>query len=75
MQRYISKANNSGVTAYETGSDFIRVRFVDGSVYEYNSLKPGKIHVKRMKHLAGQGRGLSTYISQHVKNRYFKKED
>jgi hypothetical protein len=73
MQRYGNKNRQSGVSAYETGGDFIRVRFVNGGVYEYNHEKPGRIHVKRMKNLAAQGRGLSTYISQRIKSRYFAK--
>ena len=70
MVRYKNLDGNSGVLAYEAGDDFIKVQFTGGVVYLYNSKVSGKQHIERMKSLALQGRGLSTYISTIVKDRY-----
>jgi len=41
-----------------------------GEVNLYSHDCPGRLHVGRMKVLARDGRGLSTYISRHVGNRF-----
>ncbi len=46
------------------------VRFRSGEGYLYDRDQPGARHLARMTRLARQGRGLSTYISQNVQNRY-----
>ena len=61
--------SNSGVTAYEIEKDAINVAF-DDMVYRYSHKKPGKSHVENMKKLARRGNGLSTYISQNIKDDY-----
>lgn len=35
MQRYLNKGGDSGISAYETGTDFIKVKFNSGSTYKY----------------------------------------
>jgi hypothetical protein len=70
MEKYRNIAGNSGVNAYEAGSDFIKIKFIDGSVYLYTDRNPGKTHVENMKKLARQGRGLSSYISRYVRVNY-----
>ncbi|MCE3294904.1 MAG: hypothetical protein K0R65_618 [Crocinitomicaceae bacterium] len=67
MEKYRNLSGESGVTAFETGSDYIRVKF-SGSfkVYRYSYHKAGKRHVEKMKTLAIAGKGLSTYISRYV---------
>ncbi len=73
MEPYANVSGNSGVTFYELGSDFVRVWFADAAyVYDYRSA--GAANVERMKRLARQGRGLSTFISTAVRNRYASKE-
>lgn len=71
--RYKDLSGNSGVRAYEIGGDFIRVWFVDGEGYEYDARKPGARHVREMKRLAAAGRGLATYINQHVRENFARK--
>jgi hypothetical protein len=73
MPRYKNVNGSSGVRAYQIGDDHIIVQFVDGERYLYSYRMPGKRFVERMKKLAATGKGLSTYISQNVKNRYEKK--
>jgi len=73
MQPYKSTAENSGVSAYEIGDEFIIVEFQDGSTYLYNYTSTGKHHIDQMKILALTGQGLTTYINQHVREHYAKK--
>jgi hypothetical protein len=70
MVRYKNLDGNSGVLAYELGEDYIIVQFTGGVVYLYNNKVTGKHNIERMKALAIRGRGLSTYISTIVKDRY-----
>lgn len=73
MTRYRNLSGNSGVLAYKIGEDYIIVEFQEGGTYLYNYKRPGKNKVERMKELAIAGRGLSTYISRHVKDNYASK--
>lgn len=73
MARYKNLSGTSGVRAYEAEGDYIIVQFIDGEKYLYSYACPGKLFVERMKKLAAAGKGLSTYISQNVKDRYEKK--
>jgi hypothetical protein len=71
MVPYGNAAGNSGVVAYKIGKDHIAVKFVDkAEPYIYSYASAGAKHVKEMKKLAKAGKGLSTYISQHVKDGY-----
>jgi hypothetical protein len=71
MTPYSNLSGDSGVAAYEIGSDFIKVQFRHSTkLYIYDSAKPGSSHVQQMQRLAVAGRGLSTYISQHIKKNY-----
>ncbi|HAY35009.1 MAG TPA: hypothetical protein DCY06_12835 [Bacteroidetes bacterium] len=74
MIRYKNLSGSSGITAYIKGRDYIKVRFIDGTVYTYNYHNPGREHVEKMKKLVEAGRGLSTYISVNVKGNYEQKE-
>ncbi len=73
MLRYKSKNEDAGVWAYETGADFIKLRFRDGRTYLYDYNKPGKIAVNKMKKLAATGKGLTTYVNQQVRENYSRK--
>ncbi|MPW20130.1 hypothetical protein GCT13_25380 [Paraburkholderia sp. CNPSo 3157] len=73
MPRYRDRSGRSGVVAYETCPDAIVVGFKDGKVYLYDYATPGQQDVEKMKRLAVRGRGLSTYISQVVRDRYAKR--
>lgn len=76
MKRYANRSGTSGVTFFEDGPDFIKVQFgeTDDVLYVYDYVAPGAADVERMKVLAVAGRGLGTYISQHVRERYRRKE-
>jgi len=74
-KRYRNLSGNSGVVSYETGPDWIAVTFRGGTTYLYDESEPGSEAVEKMKRLAAAGRGLSTYISQHVGERYADRLD
>lgn len=74
VQRYRNTGGDSGVVAYESGPDFIRVRFRGGRTYRYSHKSAGALHVQRMQELAAIGHWLSTYISQNVHDCYETKE-
>ena len=73
MKPYGNLSGDSGITDYEIGPDFIRVRFKSQETYTYDYRKPGPGAVERMKTFATSGRGLSTYISGFVKDQYSSK--
>lgn len=74
MQRYRNVQGDSGVAAYETGPDYIRVKFRHGGTYEYAYATTGQLHVEQMKVLAASGQGLATFISKFVKATYARRE-
>ena len=74
MTPYANLGGNSGVSSYEAGDDFIRVKFKDGSAYLYNDNRPGPHQVEEMGRLAARGQGLNSYISQCVRKNYARKE-
>lgn len=71
MQLYKNKSGTSGVTRFQIGSDYIKIEFHPGHIYTYNYIIPGEEHVEKMKELALKGEGLSTYISQNVREKYY----
>lgn len=73
MENYFSRAGESGVVAYEIGRGSIIVKFVGGEKYLYTDRSAGAKNIARMQQLAQAGRGLSTFISQHVHDRYARK--
>lgn len=73
MKRYKNLSGTSGVKGYETGDDFIKVKFIDDAVYTYSYVSAGKKIIAKMKEFAQNGKGLSTYISQTVKDKFESK--
>lgn len=71
MEIYLNKNGNSGVAAFEIGSDYIKVKFNSNiKVYKYSYRKAGQRHVDNMKSLAINGSGLNSYIKKNVNNLY-----
>ena len=75
FHRYGNRSGRSGVLGYALVGNGIAVRFVDGAIYLYDRDCPGPAHVRRMKQLAREGAGLSTYISRRVGQRYATRLD
>lgn len=67
---YANRDGDSNVAAYQSGEDFIRVRFNDGSVYAYTYASAGPEAIERMKALAKTGEGLNSYIMTNVRLEY-----
>lgn len=75
MEPYRDINGDSGIAAYEIGSDYIKVQFKDGAVYLYTAASVGSAHIAEMQRLARSGDGLNAYINTHddVKNGYASK--
>jgi hypothetical protein len=75
MRRYANLDGESGVIGYELHAHAIDVYFRGGhrQGYRYSALRPGPEHVRQMQRLARAGRGLATYINQHVRENYERK--
>jgi hypothetical protein len=73
MKRYLDLSGTSGVRAYAIGEQTVTVQFADGGAYLYSYASAGRERVEEMKRCALAGRGLSTYISQHVGQAYESK--
>ncbi|MDR1199733.1 MAG: hypothetical protein LBK94_12115 [Prevotellaceae bacterium] len=71
MERYSNIGGDSGVSAYEIGHDYLKVKFSGtGKTYTYSYRRAGSHHVENMKNLARNGKGLNSYINRHVKYLY-----
>ena len=73
VKRYRNLSRDSGVVAYELAPGSIVVQFRDGWKYEYSDQSAGAAAVETMHKLAVAGRGLSTFISTHVRKAYARK--
>lgn len=75
MTPYRNLSGDSNVAAYEMDEDSILVVFKSGACrnYLYDSIRPGKMVVEKMKALAAQGHGLNSYISSVVKSNFSRK--
>ena len=74
MKPYGNLGGNSGVNAYEIGSDFIRVEFSTGGIYRYTYESAGKNNIEYMKQLAESGHGLNSFINTDVRDLYAARE-
>ena len=70
MKKYGNVSGNSGISAYEIGPDWIKVKFVTGEIYKYSYSKAGSYNVEQMKELAKDGKNLASYISRNVSKLY-----
>ena len=71
---YKSLNSQAGVVNYEMVGDSMLIEFAGGKYrYVYNLDTPGNVHMMAMKRLATLGKGLTTYISQHVRKNYARK--
>ncbi|HBF52208.1 MAG TPA: hypothetical protein DDX04_19790 [Massilia sp.] len=73
MHRYKNISGDSGVVAYDIGWRSITVEFNSGDRYLYTDDSAGADNITEMQRLATLGSGLSTYISQIVRERYAQK--
>lgn len=73
MEYYQNFEGNSGVAAFASNGDSITIQFKSGDIYRYTIASTGEAHIREMKKLAREGKGLSSYISKHVKDAYAAK--
>jgi hypothetical protein len=65
MKPYKSKSGkHSGVVSYQSGRNYIIVKFESGELYKYTTASAGVEVIEEMKKLAEANQGLSTFISQ-----------
>ena len=65
MQAYKSKSGkDSGVAAFKNGTDYIVVQFKSGQIYKYTYGSAGAEAIEKMKQLALDNKGLSSFISR-----------
>ncbi len=70
MELY-SENVGGGVHKYEIGEDYIIVRFHSASYdYKFTYESAGQVAVEVMKKMAQQRKGLGTYISTQVKDKF-----
>ncbi len=74
MKTYRNIGGESGVVEYDYGTDWIRVRFNDGGLYDYTSASAGQAAIDTMKSLADAGEGLNAFINKNVRMQYARKE-
>lgn len=73
---YVDHSGHSGVLAYALLPGSILLRFADDRyIYLYDDVIPGATDVETMSRLAVAGRGLATYVNQHVRDRYRARHD
>jgi hypothetical protein len=75
MQRYKNQSGESGVVAYDIGERSITIQFRGGDRYLYTIESAGAANIAEMQRLAKAGCGLSTFISQVIRQRYARKLD
>ena len=73
MQPYANRGGNSSVSGFEIGPHYIIVQFKDGWKYEYTHQSAGVDHVSKMHRLAMAGKGLNSFITDFVRQRYSRK--
>lgn len=73
MERYRNSGGDSGISGYEIGADYIKIKFSGTSrTYTYSYQSAGSHHVEQMKLLARRGSGLNGYVNNYVKFKYAK---
>ncbi|WP_419788771.1 hypothetical protein HDF24_25175 [Mucilaginibacter sp. X4EP1] len=70
MERYANRSGNSGVVAYQIGTDYIWVQFTSGTIYEYTNSSAGSSNIETMKTYAQAGSGLCSFIKRYVNKGY-----
>jgi hypothetical protein len=73
MQRYANLSGDSGVSKFQIVPGAIVIEFEQGPVYLYTEQSAGAANVAEMQRLAKAGRGLSSFISRRVKDKYERK--
>lgn len=73
MTRYKNLSGNSNIIRYHIAKDAMTIRFADCSVYIYTNQSADPETIGKMKTLALKGKGLGTFISENLKDRFCRK--
>ncbi|ATD66276.1 hypothetical protein CNR27_01430 [Luteimonas chenhongjianii] len=73
--RYGNRHGGSGVRAWRLEGNLLSVEFVDGAVYDYQRQEVGSRRFDAACAAARAGRGLSSCISRHLRDRYADRYD
>lgn len=71
--RYKNLSKDSIVTRYEIRKDRMTICFKNNSVYLYTNQTVTPENIAKMKTLATAGKGLGTFITANVKDKYERK--
>lgn len=68
METYRNYGGNSDVARFEIAAGAIIIEFMSGTHrhYLFDEVRPGPGHVQRLQVLAITGRGLNSYIAEHL---------
>ena len=70
MQTYQNLSGKSTIESYEFGKQRMVVQYKNGSAYLYDQAASGTMNLMIMKELAEIGKGLHTYISRFVDDKF-----
>lgn len=70
MYHYRNVGGNSSVVAYDTGVDWLLIRFNDSSLYLYTTKSTSSEDIEYMRKLANDGKGLNSYVNRRIGNKY-----
>jgi hypothetical protein len=73
METYANRSGNSGVSAYQIGTNYILVQFTSGALYEYTYSSAGSGNIETMKSYALAGSGLCSFIKRYVNKGYSRR--
>lgn len=59
---YHSRNKATGITHYETGPNWIKLTWQNGTVTKYTEKSAGKAKIQQMKRMAQSGRGLHAFV-------------
>ncbi len=70
MENYRDWDNDSGIVAYEIGSDYVIVQFKSGRnrFYKYTYGTAGSSNIEEMKRMAQAGDGLNEFVVEREIN-------
>jgi hypothetical protein len=73
FKRYKNVSGKSTVSKYEIEKDAMNIIFKNGSAYRYTNQSSEPGNISKMKDLAHAGKGLGTFITDTVKDRFCRK--
>ena len=71
MEKYLNRSGNSPISHYQINPDNIIVWFKGNpKAYTYPEHLTGSNHLAQLKYYAQNGKGLSAYITQNVRDKF-----